>query len=199
MSERVESGTQQPEPARGEPVSAGAGDQPASQQHEPLPETLAEHIRQEVERRFQSAKDRRWAQLEKQYGELKQQQSGAPAQGEADDISAAPAKLLARASRMIADAGLANDPQLGDILESDAYGEGVEGYLALLEDITRLALKRAAKAPASAGSVAQPGGGTAQHDLRQAYEARKRALRPGDVDGLMALKQLFRGQGLDVF
>ena len=74
MTERVESGGDRQEPgATGERVSADAREEQTSQGPGNLAE-LEEHLRKQieeaVERRFQSAKDKRWAQLEKQYGEL---------------------------------------------------------------------------------------------------------------------------------
>jgi len=207
MSERVESGgavpeaggasaTQVLEEPRAEqpsPAQRGEGQEALAE----LEQRLSERIADEVERRFQSAKDKRWSQLEKQYGALSElaetlsKQSAARREGDW-----APAK----AREVLEAAGLANDPEVVDLITHGQYTPGLEGYAELLGDITELVLGRAGRAPASPASVAQPsGGGTPEPDLQAEYEKEKGRLRPGDVNGLTELKRRYRAKGLDIF
>ncbi|MBN2502182.1 MAG: hypothetical protein JXB38_15465 [Anaerolineales bacterium] len=174
MTERVERGGDRQEPGTtGDRVSAdGRAEQPS-----PGPENLAEleahlqaQIEEAVERRFQSAKDKRWAQLEKQYGELSELQ-----------------KTLS-----------AEQAQGGGRSESGRSPESGE-YLELLENLTNLVLQGAKKGNVHPAAVVQPGGGAPQADLRSEYQVRLQQLRPGDVNGLMELKREFRGKGLEIF
>ena len=174
MTERVESGGDRQEPgALGAAVSAdGRGEQPS-----PAPENLAElearlqaQIDEAVERRFQSAKDKRWAQLERQYGELSELQ-----------------KTLS-----------AEQAQGGGRPDSGRSPESGE-YLELLENLTTLVLQGAKKGNVHPAAVVQPGGGAPQADLRSEYQVRLQQLRPGDVNGLMELKREFRSKGLEIF
>jgi hypothetical protein len=48
-------------------------------------------------------------------------------------------------------------------------------------------------------ALVPPAGGPARRDLAAEYERRRRALRPGDLNGLLALKREFRAQGLEIF
>jgi hypothetical protein len=187
----------QAEQEAGEPALAAADDERTSPAEAALEERIAERIQQEVERRFQSAKDKRWAQLEKQYGRLSGEQPGS--EGRTSDGSLAK-QLLAKVEQVIEKAGLGEDPEMAALMQVSITQEDVQGALDLLGDVTGIALRRAGKGPASAGSVIQPGGGKAPgQDLRQAYEARKRKLRPGDVNGLMALKREFRSKGMEIY
>ena len=79
---------------------------------------------------------------------------------------------------------------------------------ALNEEITELRARQkenglAAEATnllAKASHLIQPsGGGLPAPDLRQEYERRVGALRPGDVAGLMEVKREFRKRGLEVY
>ncbi len=198
MDKHVESGVPVSEQEIEEQVLEPAGDQHPSQLEPVLDEQLSAHIQQEIERRFQSAKDKRWAQLEKQYGELSQLME----QGTSAQVSAEPAApgMFQRIHKLVQRAGLDNDPRMVTVLQRANTSEGLDGYLSILEDITGLVLGEATDQLVSAASVVQPGGGQAPlPDLRQSYEARKRQLRPGDVDGLTALKREFRGKGLQVY
>jgi hypothetical protein len=198
MDNLVESGAQAPEPEESGEVLQPANDQLPSQPEGMLDAQLVEHIRQEVDRRFQSAKDKRWAQLEKQYGELNQLMEGKPSSG--DRAEPQESQLMERIHKLTARAGLANDPRVAALLQREGISDDLEGYLDLLEDITLLVLEQGNAKPVSAASVIQPGGGQAPlQDLRQDYEVRRRKLRPGDVDSLTALKREFRGKGLQVY
>lgn len=204
MSEKVESGVVSGESdvqVEREQISTEERDEQSSQSE--LDEHLMEQIRNEVERRFQSAKDRRWAQLEKQYGslnELSERLGTMLSGGQVSEGDGQEGRVMSRAVQLLERTGLANDPEVIALLREKNHSQDMEGYLDLLEDLTRLVLVRAGKGKASAATVMQPSGGVAPaQDLRQAYEQRKKQLRPGDVNALMALKREFRDKGLDVF
>lgn len=164
---------------------------------------LGERIADEVERRFQSAKDRRWAQLEKQYGALRQAQrvQGMNSNEQRRGASSIDDSwVMARAQHILEGAGLANDPEVLELFHEGQYTPDVEGYLDLLGDITEVTLRRANRPHASAAAVAQPGGSNLpEPDLRDEYEQRRKRLRPGDVGALMELKREFRQKGLNVY
>ncbi len=166
-------------------------------------------VREEVERRFQSAKDKRWTQLEKQYRELSElrAQIGTPEEGDAPAEEGGRDQGEDLAARVMALARLpglrANEEATARLLRHKADG-GTDGYLALLEELLALVLgdapgQGAAVSSASAASAVTPGGSAAPADLVQAYQRRKAMLRPGDVNALTALKREFRQKGLDVF
>lgn len=69
MNEQVESGVTSGE-SGGEQVSKEVRDEQTSRLE--TEEFIIGYIDREVERRFQSAKDKRWAELEKQYGSLQE-------------------------------------------------------------------------------------------------------------------------------
>lgn len=172
MSENVERGGRPTEAERlaGGPLLADEHDQQTSPLADGLDERLVALIQEEVTRRFQSAKDRRWAQLEKQYGAL----SG----------------LLAEKPAAAPEAA---DDEMS--LQSHVYTRLLQGLTAALQQTGA-----EISAAASPAAVAQPGGaGAPPSDLQAAYEQRKAALRPGDVQSLTALKREFRHKGLDVF
>jgi hypothetical protein len=158
-------------------------------------------MQEEVDKRFQSAKDRRWAQLEKQYGELGQLQE------RAKDLFSKPASqwggaltVMERAARVLEGAGLSEDVEAVALINKKAECEEMGDFLDLMEDLTSLALRRIGKGEGSAATVSQPGGGKAPlQDLRYSYELRKKKIRPGDVNALMALKREFREKGLEVY
>ena len=198
MNEHVESGVISGE-SGGEQVSKEERDEQTSQSE--LNERIVEHIRQEVERRFQSAKDKRWAELEKQYGSLQalSERVGAE-QPESLEEKSRKGALIARVIRLVDKAGLGDDPEALALLEARKGENDLGSYLNLLDDLTELALKRAGRGKVTAAAVVQPGGGNAPvGDLREAYERGKKRLRPGDVNGLMALKREFREKGLDIY
>ena len=98
--------------------------------------------------------------------------------------------------------GLKDNEDARAMLLRHAKPGGIEDYAVLLEDLLRLGgggLVVDPRTPSSPASVVISGGGSAPADLRQAYERRRRALRPGDIQGLTALKREFRQKGLDVF
>ena len=189
-----------------EPKTSETAEHAASQQTKTADSSLAdletrlgERIQAEVERRFQSAKDKRWSQLEKQYGALSElAQAPAPT----PTLDKRPGKQsngeLASARRLIGQAGLMHDPEALDLLR--AYRSGAPGAgTRLLEGISQLALRRLSREPVKAGAVIQPSGGLAVQDVRADYERRVRKVRPGDVAGLAELKREFRKKGLEVF
>lgn len=189
---------------------------------------IEEAVDAAVERRFQRAKDIRWAKLEKQYGslnelaeragaiseeegtgasaeqaaEVKEQDLLAEPEGDAPEYLAQP--LAERVQALAKMPGLKENEDARAMLLRHARPEGIEEYAALLEDLLLLGGERPAQVPGDReksipASAVIPGGGDAPADLRQAYERRKRALRPGDINALTALKREFRQRGLDVF
>lgn len=167
---------------------------------------LAEMIEKEVARRFQSAKDKRWAALEKKYGDLHELSEQAQAAAVPEPNSNAGETETDFQSRIHALANLPgireNEEALTLILRNQNPPDQ-QTYTALVEAILQTALGDGAPPNhpdiASAASVVIPGGGEAPHDLAQDYQRRKRHLRPGDVNALTALKREFRQKGLDVF
>jgi hypothetical protein len=197
MEKDVESGLQQSEAEGDDQVSGAVNDERPSPAEAALDERIAEQIQQEVERRFQSAKDKRWAQLEKQYGRLSEVQQGGSRNDSDEGLTQ---QLLTKVRKILEKAGLEEDPEIVALMQQRLTRQDVQGALDLLGDVTGIALRKVRKAPASAATVIQPGDGKAPaQDLRQAYEVRKRRLRPGDVNGLMALKREFRKRGLEIY
>jgi hypothetical protein len=204
MSEQVESGVVSGESeVRTEPelISTDGRDEQTSQTE--LDEHISEHIRQEVERRFQSAKDRRWAQLEKQYGhlhELSERTGPGVPKVQVSYVESLEGEFIGRAARLLDRVGLGNDPEAVALMQENAHSQDKESYLDMMEDLVSMTLRRVGREEAPATAVIQPGGGIAPvEDLQGAYERRKKKLRPGDVNGLMALKKEFREKGLEVF
>lgn len=193
----------QPDPSR--PIAAS---QEALHPVEPgFENALSAMIEKEVARRFQSAKDKRWAALEKLYGDLHELSEQAQAADPAPEASQSPEETLPDYSRRVnalADIpGIReNEDALALILRNQSPPDQT-AFTTLLEDLLRAALGSGeeAKAPAavSAASAVTPGGGEVPKDLQQAYQRRKKLLRPGDVNALTALKREFRQKGLDVF
>jgi hypothetical protein len=181
--------------------------------HTELDERISEHIRQEVERRFQSAKDKRWAQLEKQYGQLHElsEQAGStfPDGGASQERVSyektfqeknREGEVMWRAAMLLERVGLGNDPEAVSLMQGIAHSQDEESYLEMMEDLVTLTLRRTGLEKTPEAAVIQPSGGIAPaQNLQEAYEQRKKGLRPGDVNGLMALKREFREKGLDVF
>lgn len=99
------------------------------------------------------------------------------------------------------DTGLTNDPAALRLLRN-ARGQGPQAELRVLADLAALAVARMA-APAGVASKAShailPSGGASQPDLRAEYERRVRAVRPGDLAGVMDVKREFRKRGLDIY
>lgn len=166
------------------------------QELDELEARLETRIQTEVERRFSSAKDKRWAEVERQYGRLSElSKPGGEAVQEETQSSAEP--QLAR--RILAQAGLEDDPEALQMLKRGANGDQVDA-LRMVADIAQLAVRRREKPPTKAGAVIQPsGGGMPTPDLRAEYEKRLRALRPGDVASVSDLKREFRKKGLNVY
>ncbi len=144
-------------------------------------EALSAAVREEIDRRFQSAKDKRWAELERQYGALAAHQ---PPDGEA---------LRARAAALAQQAGLEDLPALTQT------EFGLAAYLEVLEAAATAALAQPPRPAATPAQAIQPGGGRPPDDLTAEYQRRLRALRPGDLNGLLALKREFREKGLALF
>ena len=169
---------------------------------------LGEMIEQEVTRRFQSAKDKRWAQLEKQYRELGELREMAEAllasNQESTDMSGEKDSDLEARIRSLAELpGLkGNDPAQALILRNMAV-ENFSSYARVMEELIQLTLGEQNAEPgqaiASAAAAVIPGGSDAPSDLGEAYRRRKRQLKPGDINALTALKREFRQKGLDIF
>jgi hypothetical protein len=214
MKKQVESGVVSGESeVQTEPKSISTDGRGKQTSHTELDGRISEHIRQEVERRFQSAKDKRWAQLEKQYGHLHELSeltgSAIPqvgtsqrkaSQRKAFQEKAMEGEVIWRAAMLLERVGLGNDPEAVSLMQGIAHSQDEEGYLEMMEDLVALTLRRNGLEGTPDASVIQPSGGiTPVQSLQEAYEQRKKGLRPGDVNGLMALKKEFREKGLDVF
>lgn len=207
MDEHLESGRAFGEAGTAQaPFSGADGDQRTSEPHSgdggqgelaELEARLEARIREEVGRRFQSAKDRRWSDLEKKYAALTEPGSG---DGSASSAAAAePASVVARARRLLELAGLGNDAEALELLRGRRYADDVRGEVQLMSDVAELALRRLERPAPKAGAAVQPGGGAPAPDLRGDYERKLKALRPGDVAGLSELKRAFRKKGLEVY
>jgi hypothetical protein len=204
MKNKVESGVISGESevqTQSQQVSTNGRDEQTS--HTELDGQISEHIRQEVERRFQSAKDKRWAQLEKQYGrlhEINEQTGSATPQGRVSQSKNREGEVMWRAAMLLERIGLGNDPEAVSLMQGIAHDQDEDGYLDMMEDLVELSLRRTGIEKTPEAAVIQPSGGNAPvQSLKEAYEQHKKKLRPGDVNGLMALKREFREKGLDVF
>ena len=180
MSRSVESGAGMPEVSgqgAQELLAAGRDEQFSPQQMQAaladLEQRVMARIESEVERKFQSAKDKRWAQLERQYGALSQMQD---VQDDAD----------------------ANEPEAGNAAV-DSLAQQIAALVGRQLAPAAGETAQPAQPAANPAGVAQPSGAVPVPDLQAAYERRKAAIRPGDLNALMALKREFRAQGLDVF
>lgn len=190
--------------ARVEPTSQAKG----NLEMEGFEKQLGEMIEKEVERRFQSAKDKRWVQLEKQYGDLSELREMAEvllaeSQESTDQPGLINGNLEARLRSLAELPGLrTNEDAKALILRNLTVADSAR-YAQVMEDLIRMALGGAnteGNSPAnSAATAVIPGGGDAPGDLALAYQRRKQLLRPGDINALTALKREFRLKGLDVF
>jgi hypothetical protein len=213
MNTQVESGAPKLEPEENGQVSATGRDQQASpvagetegEWLTGLEARLGERIAAEVERRFQSAKDKRWAELERQFGALSdyrqaaEQEQSQAGQGGKEPLPPPEEWALDRARHILAAAGLENDAQVAALARQGNYAPTLEGYVAFLGDLTEMVLRRSGKRPASAATALPPGGQAPPPDVAAEYQRRLKALRPGDVNALMALKREFRQKGLEVY
>ena len=186
--------TSQPEPA-------------AAPNQAQIPLELSDLISREIERRFQSAKDRRWAELEKQYRRTQAEADLSPphpAAGITPDLSEEFAgKLMARAEEMLKRLGLRSTPEAAAILSDKDNLNGPGGTLELVDRVLEFALRdiqQGTGEPPTPAGVISPGGGTAESDdLSARYQRRKQTIRPGDINALTALKREFREKGLNIF
>lgn len=193
-----------PEGSRGEPASQEE-DSPDSAGFE---SQLGEMIEREVTRRFQSAKDKRWAQLEKQYRELGELREMAEAllasNQESTDLSGKEDDDLEARIRSLAELpGLRGNVSARALILRNIAVQDVSTYARLMEELIHLTLGgqkvQGAETMTSAAAAVIPGGSDAPSDLAEAYRRRKRQLKPGDINALTALKREFRQKGLDVF
>jgi hypothetical protein len=192
------------DPKHVEPLSQAGG----SLEKTEFEERLTEMIEKEVSRRFQSAKDKRWVQLEKQYGDLSELRGMAEALltlGKESKSQTAQQEVdLEARIRSLADLpGLSeNEDARALILRSMTVGD-LPSYVQVMEDLIRMTMGESSSVsalpPVSAATAVIPGGSGAPGDLAQSYQRRKQKLRPGDVNALTALKREFRQKGLDVF
>jgi hypothetical protein len=197
--------------ARDEQTSHPDHDAETSQSNHPpreeIPAELLDLVSKEIERRFQSAKDKRWAQLEKQYGELHElsQQKDSPLPQAASISSDLPieTQLMERAQSLLKRLGLRNSPETAALLRDQDAFDGPGGYLDLVDKVIGVILpeegSRELPIPSPAGVVTYGGGSAASADLAAVYQHRKKKIRPGDVNSLMALKREFREKGLNIF
>jgi hypothetical protein len=200
--------------------SSPAGDQPTSppeRQPEtdrsvgngqsPIPAELRELISKEIDRRFQSAKDKRWAQLEKQYGKLiehsQEQEHQLPHEDDGGPQLSPEARVLEQAEALLTRLGLRSNPQAEALLGQQDALKGPGGYLDLIDQVLEIILSQAVEAeqetPSPAGLIAPSGGMISKTDLGAVYQQRKAQIRPGDVNALTALKREFREKGLNIF
>jgi hypothetical protein len=159
---------------------------------------IGEEIRQEIaERVTQGLSEVVETQLEK----LSAQLAGSSSDGPVAEDTPPMYQILSALQQP----GFENDPEALRLLRQ-ARGQGPHAELRLLADLAGLALKRMEK-PARGGldrtkasTVILPsGGGLPAPDLRAEYEKRVRALRAGDMDGLMAVKREFRKRGMEIW
>ena len=215
MKENVESSAAGLENQGDAPTTDRQRGQPASQEgldpgDNRFEKVLSKMIEKEVTRRFQSAKDKRWAALEKKYGDLSELSEQARdlisrLAGETD-APAPDGEERSFENRINSLAGLPgireNEDAQALILRNQQAGD-MEEYAGLVEALLRLALggggAETASPPATPATVVIPGGSDSPGDLEQAYRRRRNQLRPGDVNALTALKREFRQKGLDVF
>lgn len=165
-------------------------------------------VEKEVERRFQSAKDKRWAQLEKQYGDLGELRELADhllVSGEAMELKPFQQGTdLETRIRSLADLpGVRENEDARALILRNLGTPDLLGYVEVMENLVRMTLGESRQvnglAAVSAATALTPGGSDAPGDLAQAYQRRKHLLRPGDINALTALKREFRQKGLDVF
>lgn len=195
-----------PDPQRDQPTSHEGLD-PEDAQFEKV---LSEMIEKEVARRFQSAKDKRWAALERKYGDLSELSGRAEAllsspAGEPD--SPAPAAedrhFEKRIHNLAGLPGIRENEDAQALILRSQHADDPATYAALVEKLLRLAVGaedgQGKPLPASAATAVIPGGSDSPGDLEQAYRRRRKLLRPGDVNALTALKREFRQKGLDIF
>jgi len=189
MSEKqVESGQEEPgaeelpKPKYSEP----SADEPTSQAAGPDAKQIEELVRQEVDRRFQSGKDRRFNELEKQYGELSEFKSALDAVKNGADpekiISSMEKKNLIQRIEALEKGGpSSSQPSPGKseadeafdkaraLIEEAGLGNDVEvvklmggnykNPAEMLFTVTEHVLKSQQQTPASPGGIVQPGGG----------------------------------------
>jgi len=189
---------------RAEPTSQ-AGEAPEKAGFE---KRLGEMIEKEVNRRFQSAKDKRWAQLEKQYGDLSELREIAGSlitSSEAgEEIVPQHDPDLETRIRSLADLpGVRENEDARALILRNLDDPDLLTYVRVMETLIQMTLGmvngEGVRSPVSAATALTPGGSDAPGDLAQAYQRRKHQLRPGDVNALTALKREFRQKGLDVF
>ncbi len=213
MSDSVESSATGLGSEQGKQVPDQERVEPTSRERSITDETgfearLEEMIEKEVGRRFQSAKDKRWSQLEKQYGDLSELRDLAEALLTSVEESAGQPALqeenLEARIRSFADLpGVRENEDASALILRSMAVEDLPAYVQVMEELVRLTLGEQKEGrghrPISAAAAVTPGGSDTPDDLEQAYRRRKRLLRPGDVNGLTALKREFRQKGLDVF
>lgn len=189
---------------RAEPTSH-AGDPPEKEGFE---KQLGEMIEKEVDRRFQSAKDKRWAQLEKQYGHLSELREIAgilktTSEAEEDQPLQHEEDLETRLRSLADLPGVRDNDEARALILRSLDAPDLTAYTQVMENLIRMTLGGTSRtgplAPVSAATALTPGGSDAPGDLAQAYQRRRSQLRPGDVNALTALKREFRQKGLDVF
>lgn len=212
MKKDVESskaGLVDPEPEQTDPPR----DEPASQAVRSLEKAgfekqLGEMIEKEVNRRFQSAKDKRWAQLEKQYRELGELRELAEVllasdQESPDHPGRGDGEMQARIRSLAELPGLKGNEEARALILRNISVDDWPSYARVMEALMRMTLGKPGTAgreiPNTAATAVTPGGGDAPADLAQAYQRRRKLLKPGDVNALTALKREFRQKGLDVF
>ena len=195
-------------PAPPEPSQFNAASQEALTPEEPgFEKVLTEMIEKEVARRFQSAKDKRWAALEKLYGDLHElseqaQTAVSPTPENAQPQGAPVEDFEARVTSLAGMQGIRENEDAVALILRNRQPADQAAYIALVEELLQTVLgdtPPGEQSAVSAAGVVIPGGGEATQNLEQSYQRRKKLLRPGDVNALTALKREFRQKGLDVF
>lgn len=190
-----------------QPEFQSESNQLANHAQEEIPSELLELIGKEIERRFQSAKDKRWAQLEKQYGELHElslrKDSSLGEETSTQGERPIEDQMLERAQKLLGRLGLRNSPETAALLRDQNAFDGPGGYLDLVEKVLAIILPEEGEGenttPTPAGVIAPSGGTNVSTDLAALYQHRKRKIRPGDINALTALKREFREKGLNIF
>jgi hypothetical protein len=160
-----------------------------------ISESLQTQIREEVEKRFQSAKDKRWDRLEKQVKQMQALNNTTP------EVSGDEGKSFdTKAADLLTKIGLTEDIEANAILHQYLEKGEEAKLLPFVEDVLQLVLQSTRPTSATPASITQPGGAQAPSlSLEAMYGQAKSQLKPGDLLGLLSIKRAFRQKGLDIF
>ncbi len=163
----------------------------ASKKQLRIAELVKDQVGEEIKQELKQVSEKLETRLEKL--ETKAGNSGDETGGAAD------APPIYQILNALQQPGFENDPEALRLLRQ-ARGQGPQAELRLLADLAGLALKRLEKPSTKGSTVILPsGGGLPAPDLRTEYEKCVRALRAGDIDGLMEAKREFRRRGMEIW